>query len=354
MGVIDFFHHRRPPVAMYPPVAAFAPIRRIQAGVGWMTATACIMILAVVSALGQGIGPRVLFETGFESFEGYSTEKDLVGQNGWISFGTAGNGVLASGTPGFSGQAAYIGFMASPSNDFFNIFRPVNLTPTGSDLPVVQFTVSFQIEDSTTNQPNFDDFRWSVYNTKDERLFTLDFANEERLISYLLDDDKGFRATGLAFRNAEPYDLAVTINFSRNLWSATINGAVLVSSEPITTRNTKLDLADIDAVWAIRTAGKPGDNFMIFDDYKITAQAVWTIPPVVEAMGILDGRQFLIRVLGEPGVFYALEATTDFFQWGEINRKIAQSPGGIAEFTDPLVAGRPARAFRARAIPPNP
>ncbi|MSU37464.1 MAG: hypothetical protein EXS36_20685 [Pedosphaera sp.] len=339
---------------MYFPVPEFAPPRQIWLGAGWMMAGLCILIFAAVSAIGQGIAPRVLFETGFEAFEGYSAEKDLVGQNGWTSFGTAGNGVFAAGTPGFSGQAAYIGFNASPSNDFFNIFRPLNLTPTGSDLPVVQFTVSLQIEDSTTNHMNFDDFRWSVYNTKDERLFTLDFANEERLISYLLDDEKGFHATGLSFRNGEPYDLAVTINFSRNLWSATINGATLVSSAPITTRNAKLDLADIDAVWAIRTAGSPGDNFMIFDDYKITAQAVWTIPPVVEARGILDGTQFLLRVYGEPGVIYAMEATTDFFQWSEINRKVAQSPGGVAEFMDPLVAGRPARAFRARAIPPNP
>lgn len=75
---------------------------------------------------------------------------------------------------------------------------------------------------------------------------------------------------------------------------------------------------------------------------------------MVEARGILNGSQFLLRVLGEPGVIYALDATTDFVQWGEISRKVAQSPGGFAEFVDPLVAGRSARWYRARAIPPKP
>lgn len=354
MRVLPSLRYLRPFVAMISAALPLAPTRWIPSTAGWFFATCSAALLTFSSLLGQGIDPRVLYETGFEAFEGYSTEKDLVGQNGWTSFGTAGNGVLTAGTPGFSGQAAYIGFMASASNDFFNIFRPVNLTPAGGDFPVVQFTVSFQIEDSTTNSPYFDDFRWSVYNTNDDRLFTLDFANEERLISYLLDDDKGFRATGFSFLNGEAYDLAVTLNYSRNLWSATINGAVLVNAAPITTRNAKLDLADIDAVWAIRTPGKPGDNFMIFDDYKITAQAVWTIPPVVEARGLLNGTQFLLRVLGEPGVIYALDATTDFVQWDEISRKVAQSPGGFAEFADPLVPGRAVRSYRARAIPPKP
>ena len=32
------------------------------------------------------------------------------------------------------------------------------------------FKVSFQVFDSTTNAPYFDDFRWSAYNTREERL----------------------------------------------------------------------------------------------------------------------------------------------------------------------------------------
>ena len=76
-----------------------------------------------------------------------------------------------------------------------------------------------QIADSTNGQ--CDDFRWSVYNTNGARLFTLDFDNS----SFRSRTDSTiapFVPTGLKFDNEGFYDLAISMNFGGNLWSATL------------------------------------------------------------------------------------------------------------------------------------
>lgn len=294
---------------------------------------------------------RVLFETGFEQFEGYDPEFDLSGQNGWIGLGSGGNGVLAGPIPGFQGQVAYIGFNPpSGTNDLLNLFRPVALVPVGNSLPLITFKVSFQVFDSTTNAPFFDDFRWSAYNTREERLFTIDFDNDAQQINYALDDGKGFKPTGWGFTAGEPYDLTVTLNFARNLWTADINGAVIVNAQPISTRGSKLDLNEIDAVWAIRTPGKAGDNFMVFDDYRLTALPIDEIPPTLEFVGQLTTGATIIRVLGEPGVLYSLERTADFTSWIAVATGRATAPDGFVEIHDTTALRGEYRFYRARSV----
>lgn len=294
---------------------------------------------------------RVLFETGFEKFEGYDPDFDLAGQNGWIGLGNGGNGVLPGPIPGFQGQVAYIGFNPpSGTNDLLNLFRPVALIPVGNALPLITFKVSFQIFDSTTNAPYFDDFRWSAYNTREERLFTIDFDNDAQQINYVLDDGKGFQSTGWSFVAGEAYDLTITLNFARNLWTADINGAVIVNAQPISTRGSKLDLNEIDAVWAIRTPGKAGDNFMVFDDYRLTALPIDEIPPTLEFVGQLTTGATIIRVLGEPGVLYALDRTADFKSWIEVATGRATAPNGFVEIHDPSALRGDHRFYRARSV----
>ena len=190
---------------------------------------------------------RVLFETGFEKFEGYDVNKDLAGQNGWVGIGSGGNGVLPGPIDGFRGQAAYIGFSPpSQKDDLLNLFRPVALSPAGGPQPIVTFRVSFMVFDSTTKAPYFDDFRWSAYNTREERLFSIDLDNDAQVIQFVLDDNAGFRPTGWTFAANEPYDLVVTMNLARNRWWAEVNGAVIISNQPITTRGALLDLNEME------------------------------------------------------------------------------------------------------------
>ena len=296
--------------------------------------------------------PVVLYETGFEAWEGFDPTLDLAGQGGWLAVGTGGNGLLEGPVEGFQGQVAYVGFSPPGEGDgFLNVFRPVGLAPVGGHPPILTFTVSFQITDSTTDAPHFDDFRWSAYNTEDQRLFTLDFDNEALEIHFVLDDEAGFRSTGFAFRSGEPYDLEVRMNLARNLWTATLNGAVLVNAQPITTRSARLDLGSIDAVWAVRDPDNPGDNFMMFDDYRLVGDSAAEIPPVLEAVGRLTDGRFLVRVLGEPGIRYAVEASGDLSHWEPVGTVTAQSPGGTADLQDLGAVGSGARFYRAYSVP---
>lgn len=328
---------------------------------GW----ACLMLGLVVVWLGMARAsgrdaapaslplPRVLFETSFEPWEGYSVDFDLTGQNGWVSEGTGGNGILEGPLEGFDGNVAYIGFSPpAKTNDFLNVWRPIGLQPLGKDLPIIQFNVVFQIFDSSTNAPYFDDFRWSVYNTAGDRLFTLDFANESREISYALDDGKGFTKTGFGFRNDESYELVILMNLHRNAWTARVNDVVVVNGMPMSTKQKTLDFGDMDAVWAIHTAGKPGDNYMVFDDYQITAQPVSSIPAMLEPLGLLNRDRFLLRVFGEPGLTYQLEWTSDMVNWFRAGSGIAQAPGGYVDFQDTVDTQGKQKFFRAYAVTP--
>lgn len=320
--------------------------------------TAALLVGAAFAAHAQTpviAGSRVLYETGFEQFEGFNTELDLADQGGWVGFSAdldgnsvalGGSGLLPS-VPGFFGQVAYIGFNAPAATADFNVWRPVNFAPGGEVLPIVQFTVSFQIEASSAELTP-DAFRWSVYNVDGRRLFSLDFDNASGEISAILDDATPttappLRPTGFLFPNGEPLDLELVMNFQRNLWTAKINGAVVVNALKLTTRNSALTLGDVDAVWLIREPGNPGDNYMIFDDYRLVTTPLTEIPPTLEIIGFVQpSGAFIVRVLGEPGVTYELQATSDFDTWLAVGQAEAQSPDGSWTFRTPAppVPGR--------------
>src|SRR6185436_10045125 len=119
------------------------------------------------------------------------------------------------------------------------------------------FSVLMQID--PTSSTNHDDFRWSAYNSEGNRFFSLDFDGVTKTVNYGLDDGMGFFSTATAFEKSQAYDLVITMNFKRNLWSATLNGLPVVNAKPITKVGSALNLGDIDAVWVIRAPDAPGD-----------------------------------------------------------------------------------------------
>jgi len=301
-------------------------------------------ILLLISGIVTVIAPDslwaapVLYQTGFESSEGYNTNLDLVGQKGWVGLGSGGNGIVSGWFAG-RGQQAYVGFSSPNTNDSsLFIYQPVNKT-----VPQAQFSVTMQIEDSSNG--NWDDFYWSAFNQQGQELFTLDFDNFELKLYYFLGGATNRSWSGLSFSNGVPYQLKVGMDFTANSWNATLNGALVVTNKTLTTNGAALNLGDLDAAWYIPVANRPGDNFMIFDDYQVKASIP---PPQLKILGVLNGAPTL-RVLGLADNRFAMDASTNLTSW--LALKTNTTTGGSFDFVDDKATSLNRRFYRVRWVP---
>jgi hypothetical protein len=120
----------------------------------------------------------------------------------------------------------------------------------------------------------------------------------------------------------------------------------VVNSQPITTTNAALSFGDVDAVWSIRKAAAPGNNFMIFDNFVISTEGAPSIPPRIVPVGVATNGVFQLRVFGEQGLNYVIEASANLTQWEAI--KVVSAPtGGVFDFQDPDAARLGHRFYRA-------
>jgi hypothetical protein len=308
-----------------------------------------IVSLAVLGRETSQGSVQTVFATGFEIAEGYDPEFSLVGQNGWIGTDVNGNGLVADWFAA-GDQAAYAGyFPLNPGQADLSIWRPIDFSPLEAGKSIIHFSVTMEIVDSTND--HYDAFRWSVYNMDEERLFTLDFDNWDFGIYYRLDGTNDFVYSGHLFETDVPYALSILMDFSQNRWSASMNGAIIVTNLPITTTGAALTLGDIDAVWFYNDSDAPGDNFMVFDDYRITAEAGTIEParPRIEPVERLSNGQFLLRLFGENERRYAIEASQDFSTWIPLRTNVVMD--GIFDFLDTSAPGAAWRFYRARLVP---
>src|SRR5207247_1228412 len=112
---------------------------------------------------------------------------------------------------------------------------------------------------------------------------------------------------------------------------------------PITTKNTARNLGDVDAVWAIANVAKPGNNYMVFDDYRISSISVSSLPAILEAVGIEANGDFFFLVHGAEGVKYDIEVTSNFRDWFLLGTTVAPA-GGTFKFQDTTAPGQ-SRSF---------
>jgi hypothetical protein len=294
----------------------------------------------------QVASAAALYSTSFD--QGYTNSYELAGQAGWIkdTASTGGNGLILN----FNGsQAAYVGlFDLQPADDFISLWRPINHTPVLAQAPVVKFSVDLTIVDSTGTNNNRDDFFWSIYNMQGDRFFTVDFDNKDLGIYYVLDGTNDWVYSRTDFENDVTYKLQVTLDFARNRWSAALAGTNILKDLPITTTGAPLTLGDVDAVWAVFTRDKPGDNFMVFDNYQVVTEAL-VAQASVRAPGQLTNSTFPLRVFGQSGSSYAVETSTNLLNW--IPRKTNIVIDTSFDYTDPVPGPQARRFYRARLVP---
>ncbi|MFO1499337.1 MAG: hypothetical protein U1G07_13235 [Verrucomicrobiota bacterium] len=306
------------------------------------------LIVSLLVFAGIASAGTVLFETGFEAGENYFADALLTGQNGWI--GSGADGILYNFF-GDNDQQATVGYPPplGDTNDFHYVYHPINFVPK-PDQSVVTFSVFQEIVDSSASDGPWDSFRWSVYNTRGDRLFSIEFDNASLFIFYLLDDGGDFISTDRRFEPNGQYDLVVSMNFGRNLWSATLNDEIIINSQPITTIRSPLTLGDIDAIWFLANPAVPGDNFMVFDDYRVVAESAASIAPRLETRGKGTNGQYLGRLYGEAGLVYRIETSSDLQQWSPLLNLTAPA-SGILDFEDSTARTAAQRFFRARQVP---
>lgn len=220
----------------------------------------------VVLALTPSWPVLTIISNTFETAQGFTTAAPLAGQNGWVSSGSAGNGLQNNTFPG-QGQQAFIGFTTASPATSSQVSVPLHYTVDTVNRPYVQFSVLMQVSQSYSLVN--DTFAWVVTNTAGHELFRLSFDNNAKAISYTLDNGLGPVTVGVVDNQID--GLTVAMDFSRNTWSAVLNGATLVSGQPITTTGAAMTLGGIAAAEVFYNPAYPGSDGMVFDNYVITA-----------------------------------------------------------------------------------
>ena len=313
---------------------------------------AALCFVAVSLGVGQSgfAAPTNVFFTNFDT--NYSTTLDLAGQNSWFKYGSGGNGIVSNFFTGQK-QQAYVGFSPPETgDDALYLLRPINFNPVAAGLPIVTFSVQLRIADSSSTNGNYDYFRWSVYNMQSNRLFSIEFDNYELYVNYELSGTNELFLPDVPFSNTNIYSLTVTMNFASNRWSALLGNVPIATNQPITTTGAQLSLGDIDAVWLVYDPDAPGDNYMLFDNYRITAEAL-SVPPVPPAqMQFIDRTPqgwALLHVTGQEGSRWSVDATTNFVNW--IALKTNTIADGYFEHRDTTAPPFSRRFYRARLVP---
>ena len=311
-----------------------------------------LVVIMVLMCCARANATFTIYATDFEPDEpggGYSGNFDLAGQNGWQGNASSNWNGVADGFINGLGRQAYIGYyVPENSPSYLSVWQPLNFHPLSSNAPLVIFSVIMGVWEFSPDEEIYDDFFWSVYNTEGHRLFTLDFDNADLNIYYALDDAGGnFIPVETNFLNNTPYQLTVAMNFASNAWSAAVGTTTIVSNKPITTSGASLNLGRIAAEWRIRNSSTPGDNFMVFDRYRITAQITPPNPPQLQVLGVTNGVAFM-RLNAQSNYQFAVDMTTNLSNWSGLITNITAA--GFFDFNDAAAANFYQRYYRARWV----
>ena len=289
-----------------------------------------------------------IYSTEFEASEGYDFNYTLAGQNQWTGSGSGGNGLVDGFFSGL-GQQAFIGYTPpAAGDDALHVWQPLYYDPQSSNTPVVVFSTVLAIYDSTNGL--YDDFYWSFYNSQNDRLFSVDFDNNDLNIYYALDGTNAlFVPTGWTISDGVEYELTITADFAANTWDADIGGTMIITNQPITTANAELTLGFVAATWSVRTPGSPGDNYMVFDNYQVTAEATPPPQPQLEVTAGVQNGATSLQVAGPNDYTFALEVSSNLMDWTALDTN--KVTNGYADFYDPDAAVHPVRFYRVRWVP---
>ncbi|MGK0188983.1 MAG: hypothetical protein ACI9R3_004799 [Verrucomicrobiales bacterium] len=260
-----------------------------------------------------------LYITDFSNFP--AGDGNLVGNDGWLS--THPDEEVHGTVDDFFGEGnrrATLGFFDPVTTDqIITVYRPINYDPIASDTPVIQFSASVAIVDSSDESTSFDSFYISVFNTTGNLLGSVVFDNTEADFGVWRADGLDFIDTGVSFEHEILYQLKIRIDFAANTWTATLDDAALFTDAPFSNSDAVRNLGDFSAEWEITDVQSPGDNWLLFDDWNVSALKNTTTPDsknfhIARIVRRPNGNMML-RWPAENGTQYHVEYSDDLIQW---------------------------------------
>jgi alpha-tubulin suppressor-like RCC1 family protein len=247
----------------------------------------------------------------FADFESWGSGTNfLAGHEGWLTtsatIGTSG--VMANATT--NAHTAWLGYGATQESSV-SVWRPIGYDPLAGNTSVVNFSVDLTLFDSTNGQR--DSFWFTLYNLQGQPLGSIVFDNASGCIFRY--NEQSYYNVGTFTRGAA-YTLAVTMDFFNNVWSASLSGGYLFSGETINFLGRARSLGDLAISWVITTPGSPGNNYLLFDNYRVSVPSLPVAPnittqPMDQTVIIGEMAIFTVTAAGAPEPQYRWWASSD-------------------------------------------
>lgn len=226
----------------------------------------------------------VLYQSNFEPEEGYNVNSGL-DSLGWRSFPEGfthpAHGVLADefssrGKSGH-GQQAYVGKTWRGGSLFSSIghLAPYDPIPNTN----VQMNVLFSLSDSSNGASDL--FGFDLFNQDGFLLCRIMFDNStgdayyatQRTIGSITGDYKGPLVT---LNKNQVYELEVSMNLESGQWSGSIESNPIAINLPLQPLNESvaMNLGSVEAFWQVLDSSNAGNNYMLFDDLRITQKVI--------------------------------------------------------------------------------
>ncbi len=276
-----------------------------------------------LAGLAQPLGAEdIIYQTDFSDFN--AGQDQLAGREGWEG-SHVGQGLHGIDEDIYVGQdhSAYLG--GTPTDNQTDLVRVYHsfheAVPQQAEIKRLQFQVLFGIVESLIG--GYDTFSFVFYSETNEFLAALHFDTTEFDYGIWTDDGEEATYTGEVFLTDYLHLLTVEIDPQNNQWQADLDGIPIFETIAFTSQsaNSPAPVGKIAAEWRISDPSDPGDNWLLFDDWRVTGTLETPGPPVPDLTTIqkLADGSIELRWNAVPQGQYRVYTSEDGLDWTPID-----------------------------------
>jgi hypothetical protein len=215
------------------------------------------------------VSAATLFSTDFET---YRVGDDLlVGQDGWTATGTGTgiSGVLADAVTGL-GRSAFIGY-GFPSSSPIRLFHGLGL-PASDPLPT-RISLQGLAGVAASGAGDDDLFRIAIRLRDGSMVASVVFNLRTASYGIWSATSVSQSLSSVTLSPEHLYGFVIELDLERQVWSAHLDGFPVVTQGTLPSFDAEqIRSATMSFEWEITTLSNPGDNWMIFDELKVTSE----------------------------------------------------------------------------------